>query len=247
MRRQPAASALAGLLLCGAVPLAAQEAGPGFLFGQPTGAVALRAGVQFADARGRLFDFVAEHLTLERRDFHGPSFGVDVTWWVAPRLDAGVGIGFSRAAAWSEYRGWEDEQGLPIAQHTRLQQWPLSAIVRVYPLARGRAIGRLAWVPAPLVPFLGVAGGTTHYEFRQEGEFVDFEDEAIFEALLSSSGWGVTGQIYGGIDVRAGTATVVSAEARRVWTSAATGGDFPGFGRIGLGGVQLNVALQRRF
>ncbi len=50
---------------------------PDFLFGAPRGSFGVRGSWVFARAGSDLFDFVQQHLTLDKSDFNAPAFGFD--------------------------------------------------------------------------------------------------------------------------------------------------------------------------
>ncbi len=104
------------------VPPSAQGAGDGFLFRPPTGTVAVRGGFDLARAGSDVFSFVTNELTVNQRDFSAPSVVFEVTYKVSPRVDAVFGIATTRSSTQSEYRGYLDNNDLPIQQTTEFQR-----------------------------------------------------------------------------------------------------------------------------
>ena len=251
MRRRSAWLGVATLLAIGVlgapVPLAAQASGKGYLFKDPILRLTLRGGVDGATAGGDLFSFVTRQLTLEKRDFLGGTFGVDAAVRLRPRLDVVLGGSSARSTERSEFRDFVDTEDNAIEQTTSLSRSPFTLGLRAYVLPRGRSVGSLAWIPARFSPYVGVSGGVMHYEFRQEGDFVDYETLDIFYDELVSSGWTPTAQAALGFDYSLWAPVAVNVEARYGYARASLDEDFVGFDRVDLSGVSTTLGLSFRF
>ncbi|HET7188872.1 MAG TPA: hypothetical protein VFI52_12000, partial [Gemmatimonadaceae bacterium] len=150
-RSVPVAACLALL----AAPLQAQNQGNGYLFGAPDARITIHAGYAHAFANSDVFDDAVKFLTLERSAFSGPDIGGDLSISVAPRLDLSFTADYSAAIRESEDRGYLDNNNLPIQQTTSFRRAPFMANATLYLTPRGRSIGKLAWVPARIVPWIG--------------------------------------------------------------------------------------------
>src|SRR5918997_2178384 len=60
---------------------------PDFLFGRPHGSIGVRGSWLFARAGSDLFDFVQRQLTVDKKDFNTPMFGVEGAIHLTPRVD----------------------------------------------------------------------------------------------------------------------------------------------------------------
>jgi hypothetical protein len=225
----------------------AQRSGDGFLFGQPAGTFTLRGGFDRASAGSDVFSQAIDQLTLGRNDFSALSVGADLAFRLAPRLDVAFGAAYSGSEAPSEFRDFVDQDDLPIEQSTTLRRVPLTASLKAYLAPRGRSIGRFAWVPSKIAPYVGGGGGAMWYRFQQQGDFVDFETNEIFPDELESSGWTPTGHALAGIDVSLGPRFLLTGEGRYTWARASLGNDFVGFDRIDLSGFALTAGVAVRF
>src|SRR5690606_32500036 len=94
---------------------------------------------------------------------------------------------------------------------------PLLIGTRYYVTPRERTIGSLVWIPADYAFYVGGGAGAMWYEFSQSGEFVDFEDNAIFRDELESKGWSPALQLKAGMDYSVGTRVGLNAEAAYLW------------------------------
>jgi hypothetical protein len=230
------------------VPAVAQQgAGNGFLFREPVGSFALRAGFAQATAGSDIFDFVTDELTLGRNDFAGMSFAADLGVRLGRQLDLVFGGSYAGSSAQSEFRRFVDNNDLPIEQTTSLARVPLTASVKYYFTPRGRTIGRYAWIPSTLAPFVGAGGGGMWYRFRQKGDFINMETFDVFNDTFRSEGWTPTAIAFAGVDVSLGPRFALTTEGRYTYGRAKLGADFSGFDKIDLSGYGVSAGFSVRF
>lgn len=243
----PVVIALFVLALCATRPAAAQQAGRGFLFGTPNATLGLRVGYAQPAARSDLFSFTTKELTLDRHDFAGFDIDADLGLRLASRTDFTLGLAYAGSTRRSEFRDFIDNNNQPIEQTTRFQRVPLTIGIKQYLAARGRSIGRYAWIPARIAPYLGAAAGTEWYRFHQDGDFVDYTDNSIYTGVNETSGWGFVAHADAGLEYTLTPALALSGQARYSWASAGVGGDFTGFKPIDLSGFTTSVGMAIRF
>jgi len=240
--------ALALLGLAGSAATAhAQVMGDGFLFRPPVGSLTLRGGFARPDAASDLFDFTFEELTLDRDDFNSPALGFDLGVRLSRRLDVVLGVGVASAKRRSEFRHWVDLDDQPIEQTTTFRRVPVTASLKAYITPRGRTIGSFAWLPARWAPYVGFGAGFVWYRFKQEGDFVDFENLDIFPATYRSEGWTPTGHLLAGFDLALGLRWALNFEGRYSRASAKPGYNYEGFEPIDLSGLTTTIGIQYRF
>jgi opacity protein-like surface antigen len=247
--------ALAAGLLVSPVMASAQTgprpvapAAPGdFLFGRPQAEVAVRAGWSFTRGSSDWYDFVTDQLTLEPRDFNAVTVASDVGVWLPGPFTAVGGLEFTHTQPGSEYRRLVDNNRQPINQTTRLNVLHLTGGIKYALTDRGRAVGRLAWIPSRVAPYLSAGAGATYYHLRQSGDFVDFVDRSIFPASLRSQGWAPTFYLGGGTDVRVLRRMVISADFRYRQASAALDDTWVDFDPLDLSGARVTVGTAWRF
>jgi hypothetical protein len=232
-------------------PSASQPSGGrDFLFGRPRGSVGLRGSWIFARAGSDLFDFVKQHLTVDRTDFNAPAFTADVGIALTPRVDVTFGVDGSQVSIASEYRNLVDNNRQPITQDTRLREVNLAGSIRFAVTPRGRGISRFAWIPARVVPYVGAGGGALWYDFTQSGDFVDAlapAPQPIFTDLFDSKGWTPSAHAFSGVDIRLTRILFMSLEGRYFWASAKLGRDFQNFDPIDLAGFRLSAGVNLLF
>lgn len=236
------------LLATSALPLHAQlGTGDGFLFRVPTVRLKLAAGFANPRAESDIHDFLISELTLERRDFASAAFSLSAAYRVAPRIEVGFGAAYAGRTADSESRDFIGEDDLPVLQSTTVDRLALLAMGRYAFRDEGRAIGRYAWIPSRVVPYVGGGAGPVWYRLRQQGEFVDRETLDIFADDFESSGWTLGATGFGGADISLSPRFGVSVEGRYLWSRAGLNGDFSTFNKIDLSGYDASIGLFVRF
>lgn len=243
---------VAALLLPAALPAQQRparppEGGPGFLFHTPRVTWGIRGGFNVRSSASGVYDSVTTWLTLNKRDFNAFSIASDIGVTVAGPLELVLGGGYTARRAESEFRDYVDQNDQPITQSTMLRTVPLTLAARVYLTSRGRQIGRFVWIPARIMPYVGVGAGMIGYWFEQRGSFVDFADLSIFSDRFRSDGWAPLGMVLAGADYSLGSRLFINADVRYIRANAALHGQFVNFtDGIDLSGVQFSMGLHVR-
>lgn len=218
----------------------------------PRGSVGLRGGWAFNTADGEIYDFLVDQLTLEKSDFSGPSIIFDFSWRLIWWLDVVVGVGYTGREAESEDRHFIDTLGNPVIQYTKLSQVPVLFSAKLYPLGRGRQVGKYAWIRRAVIPYVGGGIGATWYQLQQRGEFVDRGDpnvdgdEIIFEDVFKSSNWAFAQHVFMGVDIKLTRNVGLIVEGRLDWAEADVEGSFVGFDQISLDGARILIGINAR-
>jgi hypothetical protein len=246
----------AALVALAVLPVHAQGTGNGYLFGAPTGGLTVRAGWFIANASSQFFDDARRDLTLDKNSFSGPTLGADVAVRLTPQLDLTFDGAWIGSSAKSHYRTLVDADNREIEQTTTLRRVPLTANLKAYLVPRGRSVGSLAYIPAKVVPWVGIGGGLTWYKLEQSGDFiVDPADCratgtptscAVFTDRLTSSSWGPAVQGMGGVDVTLTPRIALTGDARYLWSRASMGDSYGGFDKIDLSGVAIALGVTFR-
>jgi opacity protein-like surface antigen len=220
---------------------------PDFLLGRPRATIGARGSFLKASANSDIFDFVTEQLAIDKSDFNTGSFGLEASYSVSPRFDIVGSFDVNAMKHDSDYRLLEDNRGLPIQQTTELQQLNLTVSAKYSLLPRGHAISRLAWIPRTFIPYVGAGGGYGRYEFKQNGDFVDYADYHVFSDTFTSRGWSPTMHVMGGTDIQVMRHLMLSFEGRYSWQKADLSQDFIDFAPIDLGGFRFGAGVHLGF
>ena len=231
----------------GSTAACAQETGNGFLFGAPAGTISLRGGWSIATARSDLFAYTTELLTLNRADFSSPSGDAEITFAVSPQTHIAVGVSVASRTKGSEYRHLIDNNDLPIEQKTDFSRVPVTIGVKQYLSSPGRSIGKFAWIPAKVAPYVGAGVGGLFYRFRQYGDFVDQATMDVFSDNYESKGWALTAHGRAGVEYSLSTRFALTAEGRYLWAKAPLSRDFSGFEKLDLSGISTSVGFTVRY
>lgn len=220
---------------------------PDFLLGRPRASIGVRGSWVMASANSDLFDFVTDQLAIDKKDFNTGALGLEAAFSVNPRVDIVAAMDLNGMNHASDYRRLEDNLGLPIQQTTQLNQLNFTVSGKFALLPRGRAISRLAWIPRTFVPYVGAGAGYGKYEFRQEGDFVDFTDNHVFPDTFRSEGWAPTVHVLGGTDIQVAKHLMLSFEGKYSWQHATLSQDFIDFDPIDLGGFRFGAGIHLGF
>ena len=236
-------------------PTVVVPSSPDFLLGRPHASIGVRGNWLMASAGSDIYDFVSEHLTIDKSDFNTASFATDVSIYAIPRLDIVGGFEIAQEDIPSQYRGYSETVGgsdvtIPIRQNTELKQMHFTGSAKFGLLPRGKQVSRLAWIPRTFVPYVGAGAGMTRYSFRQSGDFVDFATEnpaagtfSIFTDVFQSEGWSPSAHLLGGADILVFKRLYFSLEGRYTWVHAELDQDFIDFQPMDLGGFRFGAGI----
>ncbi len=227
-----------------------RPSGADFLLGRPRATIGIRGNWVFASAGSDIFDFMTEHLTLDKSSFNTPSFATELGINVAPRLDVMAGFELSKSTTPSHYRQKSERVGdrfLPIEQTTSLKEQSINAGIKFALLPPGRRVSRFAWIPSRFTPYAGGGAGLLHYDLEQFGDFVDFTNDRIFTSTFKSTGWAPSAHALGGADIHLFKRLFMSLEGRYTWSSAALDKDFVDFDPIDLKGFRFGAGFHYAF
>jgi hypothetical protein len=230
----------------GTRPSRAQTAGDGFFFHTPVFTLGLHGGFDRASASSDIYSFVTKQLTIDRGDFSSATFGTNLAIPLSRSNDLVFDVGYSSVARRSEFRDWVDQNDQPIEQTTSLRRLPITLGVRHYLSARGRSIGRFAWIPAARATYLGLGAGLMQYRFRQVGDFVDFASLDVFPDEFVSKAWTPVVHALAGMEVSLGRVVMLTGEARYTWARGPMSRDYDDFNRIDLSGISVTAGFAIR-
>ena len=229
--------------------LAMADQGPSdFSFEPPVFSASVRGSRVFARGGSDLFDFLQTELTIDKHDFDSNAIASEFGFTVTPRFEVLFGFEYTQVGVSSQYRQWfVRSTRAPIAQDTTLKTVNLGGSLKWALLGRGHEVGRFAWVPRLVTPYVGAGGGAVKYDFVQDGNFVDFVDQQVFADVFEAKGWTPTAHAFAGADVKLTRWLFASVEARYVWAAGDLGSTFVDFEPIDLSGMRTSVGLNMRF
>ena len=236
----------AAMLMAAAVPASAQGTGNGYLFGAPDAELTIRGGWSVASANSAFYSQAQRDFTLSKSDFSSPILGAALGIRLTPQLDFTLDAAWSGMSKASHYRNFVDNNNQEIEQSTTLRRVPVTGNLKLFLAPRGRSVGRLAYIPSKVVPWIGVGGGAMWYHLEQSGDFINTTSGAVFNDKFQDNGWGPALQGMGGVDVSLTPRVALTGDARYVWSKATMGTDFQGYDKIDLSGVSVALGVTFR-
>jgi opacity protein-like surface antigen len=203
------------------------------------GGLDLRAGGFFPRGDANLFDDTFELFGVDGKDFKGFTAGIEYNTAVSEFLEVGVSLdGFERSVDTS-YLDFIHPDGGEIRQTLRYTVVPLGLTLRLIPTGRRVAVA----------PYLAVGADLFYWQWREEGEFIDFidPDNPIVEDSFRSDGWSGGFHVAGGVRFRVTPDFSITGEGRYQRAKATMGDDFSSENEIDLSGWSATVGVHIRF
>jgi opacity protein-like surface antigen len=194
----------------------------GFSFHAPRIFFGAHAGMNFPQTKGDIFGVATRDLTLKKSDFRAPDFGADFGVYLHSHFAAVGSFDYSRTSTKSEYRYFLEKIGdskIPINQTTRFSQWSLLGSLRYYPLKTGEVIGSHSWIPTRVMPYAAAGMGIAHYNFSQQGDFVDMTTYDINTDMLLSRNSALMTHMSAGLDIAVTSRILLNVEGRYSWSA----------------------------
>lgn len=227
-----------------------RESRPDFLFGRPRVTVGLRAGYAMPlESPGDIFTQVPADQQLQSKvgNFNSASVSGELAVRVTERLDIVGDFGYSGAKIRSESKEWLDNNDNPIEQTVHFTRRTVTFGLKEYLWARGQSVGHLAWIPQQWAPFVGAGAGWVWYDYKQDGDFVDFQTLDVFPDRFVSSGRAATVHFFAGADWSLAPSFMLTLEGRYSLAKSPMTQDFKTFNKIDLSGFQASAGISLRF
>lgn len=178
-----------------------------------------------------------ETFTLEHDDFDAWIAGVEVALELNEYLELAFGVESSSRTAFTSYRDFVRDDGTEVIQDLSLRTTPVTAGLRVLPIGKSHRV----------FPYVSGGAGFYFYEYREEGEFIDFSSFDIFTDAFVDRGLAYGAYLAGGVEARVSPSISVFGEYRRHWARGTHDGDFRGFGSFDLASRQVSFGVNLRF
>jgi hypothetical protein len=178
----------------------------------------------------RTFDYVVS-------DFNWLFGGAEFAFELNEFLDFAIGVdGYNRSVA-SRYRDFVRDDGTEVLQGVNLRVAPLTFGARFFPVGKFHV----------LLPYVAGGLGLYPFEYRERGDFIDFETTEIFGATYYDRGVGTGVYLAAGLEASLASSVSLVGEYRRHFASAGHSGDFGSYGDFDLDAGQLSLGFTFRF
>ncbi len=210
------------------------------------GSLDLRVGAFFPRAEGTLFHDDRSLYTVDpSSDFDGWYGGIEYSMKVANNVELGFSVDGYGKSVDTSYRDYVRHNGDEIFQTLELDIIPVGVSLRFVPTSR----------KAKLAPYLAVGADAVFWQYKEFGDFVDFEDPELPVIADSFQADGVQPGLHGAVGLRVALSPdfFLTAEGRYLWAPLETMGDdfspnAPGLeNQIDLSGFSVTVGLHIRF
>jgi opacity protein-like surface antigen len=217
------------------VPLEAQSRGP--YKGPSVANNRLRVNLGFFRPDGDSAYWNDKELEFTGRpdDFEDFSFGLDYLRLLNERLGLLVASSFYEGDARQSYIDFVDTFGAPISHNTTLSMATFELGLLFHFVSRD----------APVIPYVGIAGGLYAWELEESGDFINFSfrDPEIFSTRFSDDGETFGWSLLAGLEIPLSLDWSVFAEGRWQDAEDELGGDFQGFGTLDLSGKGVRIGM----
>ncbi|MCP4150087.1 MAG: outer membrane beta-barrel protein [bacterium] len=197
----------------------------------------LKMGTFFPSMKSDLWDLNRENLTFDKDDLRGAYYGAEFEVFMGRKLSLALEAGHYKKKAYSIYRDVEYEDGAQIEQDIFLRINSLEMGFKLYPAGHRKQFN----------PFIGGGVGLYAWRYVQGGEFVDFEEETVYEGEAETDTHTIGFNAKAGFTYRFRRNIGFSLEGRYVFLKGELSDHFEGFNKLDLGGLTLNVGLNFYF
>lgn len=174
-----------------------------------------------------------ENLAFDKQDMLGAYYAAEIEMDMGRYFTLAIEGGYYHQDVFTAYRDYEHQNGSPINQDLSLKITSLEADFKLYPLGYRNVFN----------PYIGGGFGIYAWKYIQGGEFINFEDDTIYE------GEAYTRTITPGFNAKLGfvyrfqRSMGISFEARYTYVKGELSDLFEGFNRLDLSGVTLIMGI----
>lgn len=173
-------------------------------------------------------------LAFEKQDLLGVYWGAELEMEMGRYFTGAIETGYYNQDVNSIYRDWEHEDGSPIYQDISLRITSVEASFKLYPMGYRNVFN----------PYIGGGVGAYFWKYYQGGEFIDFDDNSIYE------GEAYTTTVTPGFNARAGfvyrfkRTMGIQFEAKYTYLKGELSGLFdPSFEKLDLSGLTFTMGV----
>ncbi len=193
----------------------------------------LKIGAFYPNMESDLWDLNRENLAFDKADMLGVYWGAEFEIFMGRQFSFSVEAGHYKKDVFTVYRDVVYDDGTPIRQDISLRMTTMEADFKLYPLGHRRLFN----------PYFGCGIGLYAWKYEQSGEFVDFEEEIVYE------GKAYTNTITPGFNAKLGfvyryrRSFGISFEARYIYLKGQLSELFEGFGKLDLSSITLSIGV----
>lgn len=211
------------------------------------GSFSLKLGIFMPEGDEDFWKENEEIFIFQVEDLKDLIFGLEFSTSINSNLEFGIGIDYFYSRVTSEYRDYIGDDGFPILHNTTLEILPIQVSLKFLPGGRYSKKGKYYYTPNKIVPYIGGGIGLYLWEYRESGEFIDFDDMAIFLDTFVADGAAIGVHAMAGVEIPFDPFWSILLEAKYSVVEDKLNKDFSGFGDIDLGGWSFILGTSFRF
>jgi hypothetical protein len=210
--------------------------------------MSFKIGYYIVNGDSELWDYNSELYYFNKDDLNSFMGAVGLNFHVSNILTISLEVGASYGHTLTEYADYVDEDGFPIETDIELSVVPVEVSLKISPFGRGNYIGRFsAYEKNSFIPYFGGGVGAYFYDYREWGDYINFDAGEIIYAEFESFDVGVGYFIVAGFEIPMGKSMGFIAEYKQTWAKAKLSEDFYGFDDFDLGGKTISVGFTMEF
>lgn len=204
--------------------------GSGILVSQ---SINLKIGLFVPGLRSDLWEDNLENLEFAKSDMMNVYYGVEYEAYLNRYTSFSLEIGSYSRSVYSYYKDYTFQNDDPIFQNISLRLTPIEANFKFYPLGHRYRV----------FPFFGAGAGLYAWTYQQWGNFINFEDDSIYEGFAETKtvSVGFNGRI--GLVFRFYSRVALALEGKYQYLKGRLSRFFEGFELLDLGGFTANLSV----
>jgi len=192
-----------------------------------------RIGLQKMDMKSDLWDINMENLVLNKKDMQNVCYGIGYEFFLNNNMSINIEGGTYQKTHFSSYREYTFNDGSPIEQNIKLSISSVEFNINFLPIGFRKNI----------YPYLSVGGGLYFWTYEQWDNFINFEDDTVFEGYASTRTTSFGGNAKAGIVIRVGKELGFSVEGKYRYLKGHLSSGFEGFGDLDLNGWSYSLGI----
>jgi hypothetical protein len=208
--------------------------GSGILFSQ---SINLKIGLFKPSLQSDLWEDNLGNLAFLKSDMINAYYSVEYEVFLNRYTSFSLEIGSYKKEVYSQYKDYTYEDDSPIFQNISLRIIPIEANIKIYPLGHRNLVS----------PYFGAGAGLYAWTYQQWGDFINFEDDSIYEGFAETETFSFGFNGRAGLVLRIYPGVALAVEGKYQYLRGQLSGNFEGFDLLDLGGITATFGININF
>lgn len=200
-------------------------------------AVNLRLGLFIPTMDSDLWEINMENLALIKQDMQNVYYEAEYELFFNPILSLTFAAGHYEQEHFSQYTGYEYDDGSPIYQNLALSVTSLELNLKVYPAGHRRAFS----------PYVGGGIGLNSWHYEQWGDFINFDDMTVSEGYADTKTYTLGFNARAGFIIKVRRNIGISFETRYLYLKGQLSSLFEDFEKLDMSGLTYSLGMNLFF